>query len=187
MFFDRKPASGPQEDLAHLRITDARLGDTLSVAGAAADFGDIDFTVDRCDQYAGGSRRWKELSGSWRDTRVYLEVHSEDTAEVRGNFDNRKLTLDEIGLSEDDLADLDQRQNPADFFDYDGKFWLYRFSREVAMFTAGNPSGRGFYAWEFQEQGGKRFLSFRKFEGQPFTASLWIRVELFDISVFRGA
>ncbi|MBV9155520.1 MAG: hypothetical protein JO097_04615 [Acidobacteriaceae bacterium] len=188
MFFDHKPArAGPQEDLANLRITDARLGDTLSVSGAAPDFSDIDFTVDRYNQYEAGTRRWKELSGSWRDLRVYVEVHSEDTIEVLGNFDGRNLTLDELGLSEDDLAQMDERQNPADFFDYDNKFWLYRFSREVGVFGTGATTGRGFYAWQFQEQGGKRFLSVRKFEGQPFAASIWVKIEPSDITVFRGA
>lgn len=188
MLFNNKPGrAGPQEDLANLRITDARIGDTLSVTGAADDFTDIDFTVDRCDQYEAGSRRWNELSGSWRDRRVYLEVHNEGTVEVLGNFDGRSLTLDEIGLSEDDLAQLDERQNPADFFDYDAKFWLYRFSREIGVFTGGKANGRGFYCWQFAEQGGKRFLSFRKFEGEPFKASIWVKVEPSDISVFRGA
>jgi hypothetical protein len=187
MFFDRKakPAR-PQEDLANLKITEARVGDTLSVSGAAADFSDIDFTVDRLDGYEAGNRRWIELSGMWRDRRVYLEVHSEDTTIVLGNFDGRRITLDELGLGEDDLAQMDQRQNPADFFDYDGKFWLYRFSREIGMFQAGDTLGRGFYCWQFQEQDAKRFLSVRKYEGEPFTASLWVNVEPADITVFRS-
>jgi hypothetical protein len=185
MFFDRKPARAP-EDLAHLQITDARLGDTLSVSGAAADFADIDFTVDRVDGYEAGSRRWTELSGNWRDRRIYLQVHNDDTTNVLGNFDGRRITLDELGLSEDDLAQMDQRQNPADFFDYDAKFWLYRFSREIGIFRVGDTLGRGFYCWQFQEQGGKRFLSVRKFEGEPFTASLWVTIEPTDITVFRG-
>jgi hypothetical protein len=187
MFFDRKSrTAGPQEDLANLKITDARVGDTLSVSGAAADFSDVDFTVDRLDGYEAGNRRWRELSGTWRDRRVYLEVHNEDTTNVLGNFDGRRLTLDEVGLSEDDLAQMDQRQNPADFFDYNGKFWLYRFSREVGVFRAGDTLGRGFYCWQFQEQDARRFLSVRKFAGEPFTASLWVMVEPGDITVFRS-
>lgn len=187
MFFHRKPEAGPTEDLAHLKITDARLGDTLSVSGAAEDFSDIDFTVDRNDQYEAGSRTWNELSGTWRDRRVFLEVHNEATVEVLGNFDARKITLDEMGLSEDDLGEMDQRQNPSDFFDWDGKFWLYRSSREIGVFSAGNPTGRGFYCWTFQEQDGKRHLSIRKFEGEPFTGTIWIAIEPTDITVFRGS
>src|ERR1700730_15719907 len=104
MFFQKKPQPGPQEDLANLKITDARVGDALSVSGAAEDFSDIDFTVDRVDQYEAGERRWYELSGAWRDRRVALEIHNEMNVEVLANFDGRKFTLDELGLSEDDLS-----------------------------------------------------------------------------------
>ncbi len=108
MFDRRPPRAGPQEDLAHLTITDARVADTLSVLGASSDFEDVDFTVDRLDQLESGSRRWLELSGTWRDRRVRLEVHNDGSPEVFGNFDGRTLTLDELGLSEEDLAELDQ-------------------------------------------------------------------------------
>jgi hypothetical protein len=187
MFFDKKTASRPQTDLANLKITDARTGDTLSVTGAAEDFSDIDFTVDRRELYEAGSRRWTELSGMRRDRRIYLEVHSEDTIEVQGNFDGRRITIDELGVSEADLGEIDQRQNPSDFLDFEGKFWLYRMSREMGIFAEGRDTGRGFYGWQFQEQNGKRFLSVRKFEGEPFVASIWVRVEPSDITVFRGA
>ncbi len=187
MLFDRKPPQSTVPDLANLKITDARIGDVLSIAGAGPDFSDLDFTVDRLDQMESGSRRWVGLSGPWRERRVHLEVHNEDTAEVLGNFDGRKLTLDEIGLSEQELADLDSRQNASDFFDYDGKFWLYRFSREAAVFRGASTTGMGFYAWQFQEQEGQRFLNIQKFEGEPFIAAIWIRTEPSDITVYRGA
>lgn len=187
MFFDRKPGSArTQEDLANLKVTDARLGDNLSVTGAAPDFSDVDFTIDRLGQYEAGSRRWVELSGTWRERRVYLEVHDDETVDVLGNFDGRRLTLDELGLSEDDLRAIDERQNPADFFDYNGKFWLYRFSREMGVFSAGGSTGRGFYCWQFQEQDTRRFLTVRKFEGEPFTAAIWARIEPADITVYRS-
>jgi hypothetical protein len=188
MFFDRKPAhDAPQEDLANLKVTNARIGDTLSVTGAADDFSDIDFNVDRCDRCEAGSRRWMELSGMWRDRRIVLEVHNDDAIQVYGNFDGRKLTLDELGLSEDDLSQLDARQNPADFFDFENKFWLYRTSREMGVFSDGATSGRGFYGWEFHEQDGKRYITIRKFAGEPFAASIRVQVEPSDITVFRGA
>ena len=186
MFFDHKKTAAPP-DLAHLKITESHLRDTLSVAGAASDFTDIDFTVDRIDGYEAGNRSWRELSGTWRDRRVFLEVHNEDTIEVLGSFDGRKITLDELGLSEDDMGQLDARQNPADFLDFEGKFWLYRFSREMGVFSDAAATGRGFYGWEFHEQDGKRYLSVRKFEGEPFTASIRVKVEPSDITVFRGA
>ncbi len=186
MFFDHRPAA-PPEDLASLKVSDARVGDAISVSGAAPDFSDLDFTVDRRDGFEAGNRRWIELSGAWRDHRVYLEVHQDDALNVLGYFDGRTLTLDELGLSEDDLAQIDSRQNPSDFFDYNGKFWLYRFSREIGLFTWGAVAGRGFYCWQFQEQDSKRFLSIRKFQGEPFTASIWTQLDSADVTVYRSA
>ncbi len=187
MFFDSKPkAAAPQPDLANLKVTQARTGDVLSVAGAAPDFSDLDFTVDRVDQLEAGSRRWMELTGPWRDRRVYLEVHDEETIEVFGNFDGRHITLDELGLGEADLGEIDARQNPADFLDFEGKFWLYRFSRETGIFSQGNATGRGFYAWQFQEQDGKRVLNVRKYESEPFTAAIWNKLEPTDVTVYRS-
>ena len=78
-------------------------------------------------------------------------------------------------------------QNPSDFIDFEGKFWLYRYSREVGIFSEGHDTGQGYYCWQFHEQEGKRFLSVRKFEGEPFVAAIWNRLEPADITVFRGA
>ena len=89
-------------------------------------------------------------------------------------------------MAKDDLAQLDERQNPSDFFDYNGKFWLYRFSREAAVYSGGAAPGRGFYLWQFQEQDAKKFLSIRKFEGEPFVAGLWVGIEPADITAFRS-
>jgi hypothetical protein len=106
---------------------------------------------------------------------------------VLGNFDGRTITLDELGMSEADMSEIDTRQNTADNFEFEGKTWLYRFSREMAVFSESNTTaGRRFYCWQFHEQDGKRNLSVRKSAGEPFSASLWIRVEPSDIAVFRG-
>jgi hypothetical protein len=185
MFWDKKPA--PQPDLAHLGVENAQVRDTLSVAGAAEDFTDVDFTVDRRDVYEAGSSQFFEVSGMWRDRRVFLEVHTGDNVEVFGNFDGRKLTLDDIGLTEDNMGEIDQRQNQNDFVDFEGKFWMYRFSREMGLFSEGHNTGRGLYAWQFEEQGGKRYINVRKFEGEPFSSAIWVKVEPSDITVFRGA
>ena len=52
---DPKPLPAPVrpvEDLANLKVTDARTGDVLSIAGAGDRMTDLDYTVDR-------GTRWK--------------------------------------------------------------------------------------------------------------------------------
>jgi hypothetical protein len=80
---------------------------------------------------------------------------------------------------------MDERQNTADSFEYDGKVWLYRFSREATFFRDSQSAGSGFYLWEFREEGGKRFISIKKAEGEPFVASLSTQINPGDITVYR--
>jgi hypothetical protein len=174
------------EDLANLKITDAKPGDNLSIVGAGDQLEDLDFTVDKRTMVEAGDVRWTELGGSYRNRRVTLEVHNDDETAVSGCFDDRHLTLDQLGLSEQDLADIDQRQNPADNFEFEDKVWMYRWSRELGIFRDSEMQGSGCYCWQFQEENGDRSLTIRKFEGQPFGAYVSQKVNPGDITVYRG-
>ena len=173
-------------DLANLKVTDARVGDMISVSGAGDDLSDLDFTADRCAWYEAGPRRWFELSGGYRERRVALRVATGDDVEAAIETDPRKLTIEDLGVSEDDLAQMDERQNTADFFEFDGKTWLYRLSREVQVRRSDEAAVAGFYYWEFQEQGGKRLLGLRKAEGEPFVVTLATTIYPGDVTVYRG-
>ena len=89
-------------------------------------------------------------------------------------------------MNEQDLTELDQRQNTGDNFEFQGKLFYYRFSKEIAMYRDGQAQPTGYYMWEFREDGGNRLLTIRKGEGEPFTASVAARVNPGDITVFRG-
>lgn len=179
------PAAKPAEDLANLKITQARAGDAISVSGAGDQFGDLDFTVDRLIRYEAGQTKWSELSGPYRERRVSLEVMAGDDVQV-AVFDARKLTLDDLGLSEDDLAEIDKRQDSGDNFGFENKLWFYRLSKEVSVFRDG-AAAPGFYCWRFEEEGGKRILVIRKPEGEPFSAAFAVKVNPGDITVYRGS
>jgi hypothetical protein len=183
---DPEPPAKPAEDLANLKITDARVGDMVSVSGAGDEFGDLEFKVDRRNQYEAGQKRWFELGGLYKERRVYLDVVDEDELEVTAILQPNKLTLEDLGLSEQDLAEIDERQNTADNFEYDGKKWYYRFSKEIGIYRDGQTQGTGYYMWEFREDGGGRLLNIRKGEGEPFQASVASKVNPGDITVYRG-
>ncbi len=174
------------EDLANLKVTDGRVGDTLSIVGVGDEFSDLDFTVDRRAMVEFGEKRWTELSGLYRNRRITLEVHKDDEGLVLGWFDARQITLDELGLAEGDLGEIDKRQNPADFFEFEDKTWKYRWSREIGIFGESEVQGAGCYAWRFQEENGTRVLTVRKFADQPFMAYLAQQVNAGDVTVYRG-
>ena len=72
----------PVEDLANLKVTDARTGDVLSIAGAGDNMTDLDFTVDRGARIEAGARTWVELSGPYQERRVALRHGGDEEVEV---------------------------------------------------------------------------------------------------------
>lgn len=178
--FKKSTPPAPVADLANLKVTDARAGDAISISGAGDNYTDLDFTADRLTHYDAGTRRWFEVSGPYLERRVALRVGGDDEVEVSLHSDPRKLTIEDLGLAEEDLAEIDERQNTADSFEFDGKVWLYRLSREVRTDTA------GFYYWEFQEQAGKGLIAVRKPEGEPFAVTLYTGIAPSDVTIYRA-
>ena len=172
-------------DLANLKVTDARAGDVISVSGAGDAMTDLDFTADRLTHVEAGARRWFELAGPYRERRVALRVGGDEEVEAALHSDPRKISIEDLGVSEDDLAQMDERQNTADSFEFDGKVWLYRLSREARSWRDDGQPPVGFYHWEFQEQGGQRLLTVRKAEGEPFTVTLYAGIPPDNVTVYR--
>jgi hypothetical protein len=181
----RAPAP-PAEDLANLKVTDARVGDVLSIAGAGDRMTDLDFTVERGTRYEAGARTWVELSGPYQERRVALRVAGDEEIEVFLHSAPGRVTLEDLGLGEDELAQMDERQNTGDNFDYAGAIWQYHLSREVRGWRDNQPQPMAFYYWEFRSPDGKRMLGVRKAEGEPFTVTEYASIAPTDVTVYRG-
>ena len=165
----------------------ARKGDVVSIPGAAEDYSDIDFTVDRRSAYQSGARRWIDLSGEYQGRRVYIEVQPGPEPEITAILDPRKLTLADIGASEEQLAEMDRKQSPWMYVEFEGKRWQYDSSRELAYFENEQQPGEGLYRWIFKEQNGPRMLCVEKWEGEPFDVRIARRLNPSDINVYKAA
>jgi len=164
---------------------DAHIGDVVSVSAAAEDFSDLDFPVDRRSAYQTNSGRWIDLSGEFRGRRVYLEVHRHPSPLLMGLFDPRKLTIADIGLSEQQLTDFDARQDPTASIQFANKSWHYQSSREIGYFENESGAGEGLYRWLFEEQGGARLICVEKWEGEPFDVRVAVILKHEDVTVYR--
>jgi hypothetical protein len=185
--FKKQPLPpAPVADLANLKVTDARAGDAVSISGAGDNYTDLDFTADRMTNFDAGTRRWFEVSGPYLERRVVLRVGGDEEVEVYLHSDARKLTLEDLGLAEEELAEMDERQNTSDSFQFDGKVWLYRLSREVRANRSDQAAPTGFYYWEFLEQAGKGMIGIRKAEGEPFAVTLYLGIAPSDVTIYRG-
>jgi len=184
-----RPAAPPAPTPAgaNVDLVNARPGDVVSIPGAAADFSDVDFTIDRRSAYEYMSRRWTDLSGEFRGNRVYLEVQPGSEAQVMGILDPRRLLLPDVGTSEDGLADMDARQDQNAFVEFEGRRWQFEYSREIGYFENEVGDGEGLYRWLFRESGGNRVLIIEKWEGEPFDVRIGQRLNPRDVTVYRAA
>jgi hypothetical protein len=185
LFKKQPPPATPAADLANLKVTDARAGDAISISGAGANYTDLDFTADRMTHFDAGTRRWFELSGPYLERRVALRVGGDEDVEVYLHCDARKLTIEDLGLTEEDLAEMDERQNTADSFEFDNKVWLYRLSREVRASRSDQAAPTGFYYWEFVEQAGRGLIGVRKAEAEPFAVTMYSGIAPSDVTIYR--
>jgi hypothetical protein len=172
--------SGPGVDLWN-----AQPGDVVSIHGAAEDFSDLDFTVGQRSAYEAAGRRWTGLAGDFRGHQILLEVNRAATTEVMGFLDPRRITLPDLGVTEDQLADLDSRQDASAVVEFEGKRWQYNSSRELAYYE-NEGEARGLYRWLFAEKGGSRMLCVEKWEGEPFQIQLAQKLNSQDITVYRA-
>src|SRR5579884_1720284 len=179
--------AAPQSSGVDVDLWNARPGDVISIRGGAEDYSDLDFTVDRRSAYESSNHRWIDLSGEFRGRRVYLEVHRPSNPEVMGILDSRKLTIADLHLTEDQLAEYDERQDPNVTIEFEGKMWRYESSREIGYFEDEAGEGEGLYRWIFREQGGTRLLCIEKWEGEPFDVRIARRINARDITVYRAA
>jgi hypothetical protein len=168
-------------------LLQAKPGDVISIHAAAEDFSDLDFTVDRRSAYESAGRRWTDLSGDFRGRRVYLEVQPGPEPEVMGLLDGRKLTLADVGTTEEYLAEMDQKQNPWLYLEFEGKRWQYESSREIGYFENEQGQGAGLYRWLLREPDGARLLCIEKWEGEPFDVRIARRLSHRDINVYPAA
>ena len=163
---------------------DAKPGDVVSISAGAEDFSDLDFPVDRRSSYQSSTHRWVDLSGDFRGARVYLEVYRHPQPDLIGILSARKLTLADIGATEDSLGDIDSRQDPQTFVEFEGKHWQWESSREIRYFENDLGNGEGLYRWLFREPGGSRLLCVEKWEDEPFEIRIARRLNPPDVTVY---
>jgi len=180
------PAAATAEDLANLKPAQARSGDVISIAGEGDNMTDLDFTSDRCTWFQAGQHHWFELSGPYKERRVAMRVDSSGDQAVSISTEARQPTIEDLGLSEEDLAQMDERQNTGDSFDFDGKVWIYRMSREIQSTRGDQPGPAGFYGWEYREQNGSGLILIRKEQAEPFAVTRYRGIPAGDVTIYRG-
>lgn len=170
-------------DLANLTIKDAIRGDNIILSGAGQSYEDLSFTVDRLNRYESDGEQWFELSGLGSGKRVFLEWSEDDELEVALQRQGG-LNLEAIGVTEEDLAQMDEERSRSRFIEYQGKRWNYRESAEAGYFKDDGAEGEGFYYWKFDCKELQLFIE--KYEGDPFEVGISEKISPGRVRIFRA-
>ena len=174
-----------QKSLADLTVVDAKIGDVLTVHGAGDEYDDLSFTVDRRNRYESSKEEAFELSGKYRNRRVYLEYCEEDELEVL-LMSTPTLTIEEVGVTEERLVEMDEKPSTANTIAYKNVTWRYESSSEISFFKDCQGPGEGFYSWEFVSDDGRQKLIVEKWVREPFEARIADKITPSDIVVYRS-
>ena len=159
-----RSSSGPRDD----SIRSARAGDVVTISGLGLEYEDSYFFIERRHRYTTGPDSWYELECADGDTRVWVEWTDGYNLSVSATGNPDPSGLDSIGLTEDDLIELDEQHSIDNFINVGGQDYRYRNSAEVSFYKDCSGPGEPFYHWDFLSDDGLRILSITKWEGRPF-------------------
>jgi hypothetical protein len=167
-------------------IRGVRVGDVLSITGLALEYDDVYFFVERLHRYTSDADTWHELICADGDNRIWVEWTDGYDLFITATADSDPVGLESIGLTEEDLIDLDKAHSIDNFIEIDDGSYYYRNSSEAYFYQDSRGPGVGFYVWDFIREQGDRVLSVTKWEGKPFEVSSSEVISPDRIIVYKG-
>lgn len=167
-------------------ITKADVGDmVILVGGNPETFEDVNLNIDRRDRYEWGQEIWHEISGKYNGRRFFVEVTEDDDVEL---FVGRgiNVSLEDIGITEDDLERMDNDRDGSNFVEYEGEKFYYDGSHAVNFFKRGKGQGEEFYTWDFRTKDGRKTLGFEAWTDEPPEGGLMEMVDPERVKVYRS-
>ncbi len=178
---DRRPS-----ELRDDSVRAAMVGDVVTIAGLGLEYEDCYFFIERRHRYTTGPDSWYELECADGETRVWVEWTDGYDLSVSATGNPDPIGLDGIGLTEDDLIQLDEQHSIDNFINVDGQGYRYRNSAEVFFYRDCSGPGEPFYHWDFLSDDGLRILSITKWEGRPFEVVFSEVLSSDSVTLYQG-
>ena len=167
-------------------IRDAKAGDVISVKGLALEYDDVYFFVERIHRYSSDADTWYELACADGDNRIWVDWTDGYDLFVTATNDPNPVGLASVGLTEEELVELDEDHSIDNYIDIDGDTYYYRNSSKSFFFQDSRGPGEGFYVWDFLREQGDRVLTVSKWEGKPFEVTFSEVISPDSITLYKG-
>lgn len=148
-------------------LTDVRPGGVLALNRVGPNMADFDVEIVGRHVYRQGGWEWLELEGEGPEGKVWLDVEDDDELEV--GISLRRMTLEEVGLTEAGLQTMatDKRGE----LSFEGREYELEESGEAQFLRDGDPDrAQGFRFWDFETADGEHYLSVEDWGGGDWQA-----------------
>lgn len=179
----KKRAPTPEAGSLGDSVKDARVGDVFTITGLSVEYDDSYFIVEKLNRYESASGEWHEILGADGEKKLWVQWSGDGGLFVTANADAKPLSLNQVGVTEDELIRMDDEHSIDNHIDYEGVRFSYRNSSEAAYYQDNRGEGEGYYLWEFT--GEEKVLSIDKWEGMPFQAFVSDVVSPESITVYK--
>ena len=161
-------------------------GGVFEVPPFGAQLTSIQTYVKTRHRYSDGETSWYELACDYEGRQLNVEWEREgQSLHVSAGFDDENPSLSDLGLTEQNLSDMDEVE--AGSFQWDGVTWKYANSEELSFYEDSGDEEETFYGWDFQTENGDRFITIEKWPGDAqFYVYATYAVDPEKIEVFDG-
>ena len=182
----RRPPAPSQSLSSSDSIREARVGDVMVVRGLSLEYDDTYFLIEQSHRYESPAGEWHELVAAEGDQKIWLEWSDGEELFITASASREPVGLSNIGLSEDNLIQLDEENSIDNHIDVEEKRYRYRNSSQALYFKDNRGSGEGFYVWDFVAEDEQEVLSITKWEGVPFEAYFSVVISPDNVTLYKG-
>ena len=167
-------------------IRAAKVGDVVSITGLRLEYDDVYFFIEKIHRYSTDTETWYEMLCVDGDNQVWIDWTDSYDLSVTATDNPGPVGLESIGITEEELIQLDEEHSIDSYIEVEGDKYYYRNSAEVLFYQDNRGEGEGFYNWDLVQEQGDRVLSVSKWEGRPFEATFSQVISPDRITLYKG-
>lgn len=143
-----------------VRIENVGTGGVIHLSGIGSSMEEFDVKIVAKHTYRQGESSWYELEGDkGTDEKVWIDMEEDDELELAISL--RKLRLEELGITKNDLDRMDDEEKGS--FEFEGQKYYLDDSDEAVFYRySEDKNAEKFYYWDFEAKDGKHYIGVEK-------------------------
>lgn len=165
-----------------IRIENVAPGAVIHLTNIGANLEEFDVKIVAKHTYRQGESSWYELEGDkGTEEKVWIDMEEDDELELAISL--RKLRLEELGITKNDLERMDDEEKGS--FNFEGqKYYLDDSDSAVFYRYSEDKNAEKFYYWDFEAKDGKHYIGIEKWSDGSYDVTLSQAIKPSQLTVY---